>query len=46
MKKCDFCKYSSPKGKCYFDLQPYREEACKEAIKIMCKTLREDNNDR
>lgn len=40
MKKCDFCIYSQPDGKCYWKLQGYREPYCKMAIKKMTKALK------
>lgn len=40
MKKCYFCIYSQPDGKCYWTLQAYREPYCKNAIKKMTKALK------
>ena len=45
MKKCDFCIYSQPDGKCYWTLQAYRVLYCKIAIKQMTKALRGDRHD-
>lgn len=33
MNKCDFCKYSSPKGKCYWTIKSVRQDFCEVAIK-------------
>lgn len=40
MKKCDFCIYSQPDGKCYWALQAHREPCCKIAIKQMIEALK------
>lgn len=38
MTKCDFC-IKSHEGKCFWNFQSERETDCKEAIKLMIKTL-------
>ena len=45
MTKCDFCIYSSPDKKCFWTVQSYREEFCKEAIKEMKETFKNINVD-
>ena len=42
MTKCDFCKMSSPKGKCFWSSQFAREDDCRKAIKRMSETLKEE----
>lgn len=39
MTKCDFCTKSSPNGKCYWSVQAFREDDCKDAIKLMIKAI-------
>lgn len=45
MKKCDFCEWGDEKGKCYWTMQTCRTPFCEKALKLMCKALKEDNND-
>lgn len=39
MRKCDFCKYSKPSGKCYWSSQAVRNTYCEKAIEKMIKVL-------
>lgn len=42
MTKCDFCKYSSPDGKCYWSIPALRFSYCEEAIQRMMEALKAD----
>lgn len=44
MTKCDFCGYSSPRGKCYWSAQSVRIKYCKDAVKQMVKAFQGSGN--
>lgn len=39
MTKCEFCEFSTPKGKCKCDIKSLRSEYCEIAIYRMTKCL-------
>lgn len=46
MTKCDFCKMSSPNGKCFWLSQAAREDDCRKAIKLMVEALKSNNREK
>lgn len=43
MEKCNYCKMSSPEGKCFWSAQTLREKDCKKAINNMIEATKKEN---